>query len=423
MTVQEFELPEPFMDLLDDGPRYFCYHGGRGAAKSHSIAGALVYMGYNRPLRMGCYREIQKSIQASVKKLLDDKIDGMGLRGFYNSTEYSISAQNGSEFIFGGLRTNPESIKSTEGLDFAWVEEADKCSQSSLEILTPTLRKPGSKLIFSFNRRNESDPVDKMFLGGTPPPKSLVRQVNWRDNPWFPQELHDEMEWLKGRDYDKYLHVWEGQPLRRSQARVFNNWVVNDLDDVMPKDCVPRFGADWGFASDPTVLMKAYVWGRTLYIRNEAWRVRCEIDDTPALFAGSDERDPPRWRNRNGYPGIPGAARGRIVADSARPETISYMRARGFNITNARKGPNSVIDGIEFLQSFDIVLHPDCKHAEDELTLFSYKTDPVTDEVLSELADKDNHTIDAIRYALEGVRRRTAGKVSRFAPQLIGVEE
>lgn len=418
MTEHALEIPRAFRELWTPS-RYKVYHGGRGSGKSHSVAAALVQQGYDRTLRIGCYREIQKSIAGSVKKLLDDKIVEMGLSGFYSSTEYAIRGQNGTEFMFGGLRTNPDSIKSTEGLDIAWVEEADKCSQPSLDILTPTLRKPGSEIWFTFNRKNTTDPVDKMFLGGAPPPNSIIRKVNWRENPWFPTELETEMLWLKGRDIDKWLHVWEGEPLKRSQSRVFNNWRIDDIDAAMPVGCVPRFGGDWGFAQDPTVLIKAFVWDRTLYIRNEAWKVRCEIDDTPALFAGNDERVPPRWQNRHKYPGVPGAARSRIVADSARPETISYMKARGFDIMSARKGANSVVDGIEFMQSFDIVIHPDCKHVEDEMTLYSYRVDPMTDEVLSELADKENHTIDACRYALEGVRRRSGTLIAITPPEII----
>lgn len=374
--------------------------------------------GAEQPLRWLCAREIQKSIQASVKQLLEDKIIAAGLgprqsggNGYYQITDRSITGGDGrTEFLFAGLRSNPDNVKSMEGLDGAWVEEANNVSKRSIELLTPTLRKPNSEIWFSWNRRMTSDPVDNMFLGGEPPPDSIVRQVNWRDNPWFPDVLKTELEWDKGRDYDKYLHVWEGSPVIRSEARVFNNWRVEDIDEMLPGDCIPRLGADWGFSIDPTVLIECYVFDRILYFRREVWKIRAEIDETPALFAGSDTREPPRWTNLHGHSGLETVRKGfQIVADSARPETISYMKKRNFKIIAAKKGPGSIQDGIEFMKTYDIVVHPDCPHVTDELTFYSFKVDPLTDEVLPVLEDKKNHTIDSCRYAVENLRRNVGG--------------
>ncbi len=427
---QTLELPPKF-DTIWTPSRYKAWHGGRGGAKSHSAAAALVTMGSVRPMRILCCREIQRSLSASVKQLLDDKIALLGLghgpggNGLYRSTERSIVGQNGTQFLFAGLRTNPDSIKSMEALDLAWIEEANTVSQTSLQLLTPTLRKPGSEIWATWNRRNKKDPVDNMFLGGTPPPRSIVTEVNWRDNPWFPDVLYEEMMWDKSRDHDKWLHVWEGHPIIRSEARVFQNWRVEDLDHLVPDGCVVRLGADWGFAVDPTVLVECYVFGRTLYFRREAYKVKCEIDETPSLFAGTDVReDDPRWTNPHGHTGFQSVRdHTRIVADSARPETISYMAKRGFNIVRARKGAGSVEEGVEFMKSYDIVVHPDCVHVQDELAYYSYKEDPLTDEVLSILADRHNHTIDACRYALEGVRRHDRGPTATVGPEVITLDE
>jgi len=402
--VAEINIPEAF-DFLFEPSRYKAAHGGRGSAKSHSFASALVLRGVQRPTRWLFCREIQKSLATSVHQLLRDKIDDHGLGAAYRVTKDGIRGPNGTHFLFAGLRTNPDSIKSMEGLDGAWVEEADRVSQASLDLLLPTVRKEGSEIWFSWNRRNESDPVDQLFLGGTPPPGSIVRQVNWRDNPFFPSVLREEMYWMKERDRDKWAHVWEGEPLRLSEARVFKNWREDDLDDQVPEDCVARWGSDWGFSIDPTVLVKMYRWGRTLYIAREAWKIGCEIDDIPSLFAGSDSHVPPRWENKRKHKGVEGVMSGQIVADSARPETISYLRHRGFNIKGAIKGARSIEEGIEFINSHDVVVHPDCKHVVNELDLYSYKVDKQTDEILPELEDKDNHTIDSIRYGLEGDRR------------------
>jgi len=392
------------------------------------MASVLVTKGVERPLRVGCYREIQKSIGTSVKRLLDDKIDLLGLRGAYHSTEYKIVGPNGTEFLFGGLRTNAESIKSTEGLDVAWIEEANTVSAASLELLKPTVRKDDSELWYGWNRRFATDPVDNMFLSPdhAPPPRSWVQRINWRQNPWFPKVLIDEMEYDKARDFDKYLHVWEGQLLERSSARVFNNWTVEDMDEEIEKmGLIARVGSDWGFSNDPTCAVELYVdqARRLIYIKNEVYQLKCKIDDTAALLKGDDNRDPSdqRWENRYGNPGLPAIRDGaRIIADGARPELIAHLQDRGFNIKRAKKGPNSIREGVDFMQSYDIVVHPRCKHTEQELTWYKYKTDKLTDEITNELEDKHNHVIDSCRYALEDIRHNQQGSgLSTFIPELI----
>lgn len=382
--------------------RYRAAYGGRGSAKSHSFCGALVLKAAQRPLRIGCYREIQRSIRDSVKRLLDDKIADAGLGGFYDSTDTEIRGANGSLFIFNGLRTNPDAVKSTEGLDIAAVFEANKVSKRSWELLIPTVRKTGSEIWAEWNPEFATDPVDEMFRGeGGAPPGAIVRQVNWDQNPFFPEVLKQELEWDRKRDPEKYAHIWMGEYQHHSEARVFKNWTVEAFE--RPAGTVFRLGADWGFAIDPVVLVRCSIEGKRLYIDYEAYMVGCEIDQTPDLF----DR-------------VPESRKWFITADSARPETISYMQKHGYpKINHAAKGKGSVEEGIAFLQSYDIVVHPRCKHVIDELTLYRYKKDPLTDEVLPVLEDKDNHTIDALRYACEGVRKAAAvGKPINVRPQI-----
>ncbi|OYV42562.1 MAG: hypothetical protein B7X10_06600 [Burkholderiales bacterium 21-58-4] len=175
--------------------------------------------------------------------------------------------------------------------------------------------------------------------------------------------------------------------MRNSEARVFKRWRIEEFD-VHP-EAVIRQGADWGFASDPSVLVQSYILGRTMYVPYEAYMVGCEINNLPDLFLQ-----------------LPDAEKWFITADSARPETVSYMKNHGFpRIGAAVKGAKSVEEGVEWLKSFDIVVHPRCRHTIDELTLYSYKTDPLTGKVLPVLEDKHNHVIDALRYANEGARR------------------
>lgn len=388
------QLPEAFRFLwatqADDGKpvRTRAAFGGRGSAKSHSFALALILKAAERKLRVGCYREVQRSIRDSVKRLLDDKIGAAGLKDFYQSTDAEIRGANGSLFIFNGLRTNPDAVKSTEGLDIAAVFEANKVSQRSWDLLIPTVRAPGSEIWAEWNPEFPTDPVDVLFRSeGGAPPGSIVRRVNWNDNPFFPDVLRQEMEWAKARDPDKYAHIWLGEYQRNSETRVFRNWSVEEFE--RPAGTVYRLGADWGYAIDPSVLVRCSIDGNRLYVDHEAYMIGCEITQLPDLF----DR-------------VPESRKWFITADSARPETISHMRKHGYpKINPAIKGARSLEEGVAFLQAFDIIVHPRCTHVIDELTLYSYKTDPLTGAVLPLLEDKHNHCIDSLRYACEGARR------------------
>lgn len=371
------------------GPvRYKGAHGGRGSGKSHAFAEMLVVRAATaRGFRAACVREVQKSLKNSVKLLVEDKIRALGVAHLFEILEAEIRTPGGGVIMFQGMQNHTaDSIKSLEGFDVAWVEEAQSLSQRSLDLLRPTIRKPGSELWFSWNPAKPTDPVDVLLRGDNPPADSVVIEVNWNHNPYLPAELKADLEDDRRRDPDKFLHVWEGHYSLNSEARVFRNWKVQEFD--APRDAVHRFGADWGFAVDPTVLVRCHVEGRELFVDYEAWQVGCEIDKTPALFDT-----------------IEGARKFLIRADSARPETVSYMKRQGFRITPAIKGQGSIEDGVEFLRSFDIVVHPRCAKVIEELTLYAYKVDEHTGEILPFLDDKNNHTIDALRYALEELRR------------------
>ena len=395
MTIQ---LPKWSECLFDESARYIAVKGGRGSGKSRSVATALNLRAAAKPLRILCVREIQKSIRDSSKRLLDDDAERNGLAGFYTSLETEVRGANGSLFLFAGLRSNIDSIKSMEGIDICWVEEAQSVSKTSLETLIPTIRKPGSQIIFTWNPKHETDPIEEMFGREDLPPDTRLKTVNYIDNPWFPDVLQKEADYDLKRDPEKYNHVWMGGYLRNSESRVFRNWTVEEFE--APADALFRLGADWGFASDPSVLVRCHIVGRKLFIDYEAHMVGCEIMDLPSLFMS-----------------VPGAEKWPITADSARPETISHMRNNGFpKIQAAVKGPKSIEDGIEWLKSFDIVVHPRCRHTIDELTMYSYKTDPLTQLVLPLLEDKNNHIIDALRYACEGARRANIVRPTFVAP-------
>lgn len=395
----DLATPRVFLPLLRPA-RYKGARGGRGGAKSHFVAERLIASCFERHQRIACLREYQSSIKESVKTLLEDKIAQFGQEHEFEVTESEIRRPaNGSLIVFKGLHdyvSKPgggpaAGIKSLEGFTQAWVEEAQTISKRSLEILTPTFRgRPNNptkpEMWFTWNPGRETDPIEQFFNENEGDSDFVCVHSTFADNPWFEASgLRRDMERDRARDPAKYAHVWLGQYLTRSEAQVFRNWSIEEFET--PDDARLFYGADWGFANDPTTLVRCWIRGHDLFVDHEAYAVGCRIEQTPALFLT-----------------VPGAKKWHIRADSARPETIDYMRGRGFKIVPAIKGKDSVEDGIEFLKTYDITIHPRCQYTIGEFITYSWKVDPRTDEVLPQLVDKNNHCIDALRYALEEER-------------------
>lgn len=400
MSVLSIDTPAVYEPLLVPA-RYKGAWGGRGSAKSHFFAGLWLEENVSQKLDFVCLRETLKSLEFSVKKLLESKVEQHNAGAYFDIQDRRIKSVHGGVTIFEGMQNHTaDSIKSLEGFDRAWFEEAQNASNSSLTLLRPTIRKTGSELWFSWNPDLDTDPIDVLLRGDELPPGAVVVKANYMDNPMLPEELRLEMEFDRRRDPDKYAHVWLGEYRRNSEARVFRNWKIEEFD--RPAGTIHRLGADWGFSVDPSVLVRCDIEGNRLYVDYEAYAIGCEIVNLPELFMGVPESE--KWP---------------ITADSARPETISHMQRNGFpKIRPAIKGAKSLEEGVEFLKSFDIVVHPRCIHTIDELTLYSYKTDPLTGLVLPILADKDNHMIDALRYACEGARRAANAKPAPLKPKL-----
>lgn len=423
-----------FAPLLGDS-RYQVAKGGRGAGRSNFFAEKLVERCIERqPTSGACIREVQKSLRFSAKRVIEKKIRDFKATDSFTILDNEIRTPGGGVIIFQGMQNHTaESVQSLEDFDVAWCEEARSLSQRSLDLLRPTIRKTGSELWFSYNPKLPKDPIDLFFSGMFPDYNKAVTgynkeadavfvHSNWYDNPWFPDELRKEKDYDFKRDKDKYQHTWLGGYQRSSTAAVFRNWKVSEFET--PRGCRFYFGGDWGFSVDPAVAMRCFFgrWedeaagivipddnARTLFFDYEAYQIGCEIDHIPALFAGDDKIHAPNtpfyWPNPKGKPGIPDILKWPIIADSQRPDTISYLKNRGFSIEAAVKGARSVEEGVEFLQSYNIVVHPRCVHTADEFASYSYKVDEKTDEVLPVLADKDNHVIDSARYAIEKKRR------------------
>lgn len=371
----EIRTPKVYLPLLKPS-RYKGVWGGRAGGKSWAMAELLIERHLMFPgTHSVCIREVQASLEQSVKRLLENKIQQMGVGNYFQVQDTKIHTPGNGLIIFIGMQNHTaESIKSLESYDTAWVEEAQVLSQRSLDLLRPTIRKEGSEIWFSWNPRDPKDPVDQ-FLRANPPSNAIVVKVNYYDNPWLPSVLLEEIEIDRKRDPDKFRHIWLGEYWNQGNARVFKNWTVEEFES--PVGGIYRFGADWGYAEDPSVLVRSRLDGRRFYIDYEAYMVGCEIDMLPDLFDT-----------------VPGSRKFFITADSARPETISYMQRHGFpKMVKAKKGKNSVEDGIEFLKSYDIVVHPRCEHVIEELGRYSWKVDPLTNAVLPILEDKNNHCI------------------------------
>ena len=382
-NVLQIQLPDKLKFLLSEKHRYKVAYGGRASGKSYSMILASLARAMEKKVRILCVRQFQNSIADSVHKLIADTVYRLKLEKYFVITQSSIRCINGSEFIFKGIHNNVQEIKSLEGIDIAVCEEAQNVPDDSWEVLIPTIRKEGSEIWICFNPQMEDDATYRRFVKNPPPDcKSVL--INYTDNPWCPEVMKKEAENCKAADRAKYEHIWLGHTVLETDAQIFKGKF--ELLDFEAEDFTEfYYGADWGFANDPTALVRCFIEDNCLYIDYESFGVGVEIDELPQLFKK-----------------VPESSKWKIRADCARPETISYMARHGYNCVAAEKWQGSVEDGIEFLRSFDkIYIHPRCKHLYEEFKYYSYKKDRVSGDILPIVVDAWNHGIDAIRYALQ----------------------
>ena len=381
----------PIFEPLLESKRYKGAKGGRGSGKSHFFAECIIeIMLINPDARIVCIREIQRSLKFSSKALIESKINSLGVSEYFEITLTEIRAKRGNGLIiFQGMQDHTaDSIKSLEGFDVAWVEEAQNLSKRSLELLRPTIRKESSELWFSWNPENETDAVDSFFKqmqenGAT---DFVLIHANFNNNPFLPAELFNEQEYDRRYNPSTYEHIWLGGYNTKSNALIFKGKfrVESFSADGLGN---PYHGLDFGFANDPTAAVRCYIHDRKLYISHEAGAVGLELDYTAEFLKE-------RIENIHKYV---------IRADNARPESISYLKRHGLSmITPTIKGKGSIEDGIEFIRSFEaIIIHERCVETAREFRLYSYKTDPHSGDILPQILDENNHYIDALRYALE----------------------
>lgn len=430
----DFAVFPVFEPLEREDCTYFGAHGGRGSGKTHYFGDRVVNDCLDiRGTAAACIREVQRTLGQSSKRLIESKIRSRGLEGAAGFKIFKdvIEAPGDGIISFIGMQDHTaDSIKSLEDYRIFWWDEAQNASAYSLKILRPTMRHQYSRFYASWNPKHAPDPehpdasIDGLFRLGDPallPGGGICVEANYTDNCYLPMQTRLERRYDHAhRIPEDYQHIWLGKYQTRSEARVFHNWSVQDY--VTPANAEFLFGGDFGFSVDPTVLLRMFVGrfdpngtpvadsnARHLFIDCESYAVGCDIDYTPALWAGEAVAGIDNaWGNKNplNYRGIEGADRWVITADSSNPQAISYLQRHGLPRVKASiKGKGSIEEGVEFLKAYTIIIHPRCKHAIDEFTFYSYKTDPKTERVLPVLDDKKNHVIDSARYAVEDKRR------------------
>lgn len=345
-SLAEVRLPA-YAGRLWEPARHYALHGGRGGGKSHTIAKHLLITGAERTQRIGCGREYQRNIAESVKQLLDDQIAELGLSDRYESTDREIRGlRNDTIITFLGVWRNPQGVKSMEGYDAFWGEEANRFSGQSVRVLVPTLRKEGSRFFWSWNPEYEHDPIDKMFRGGAgPPPQSAVIRVDWRDNPWFPVVLREQMEFDYASDPDQADHVWGGGYIKAIEGAYFAAQLRSAREQarvtVLAADPNYQIRAYWDLGrNDATAIWIAQFLGDQINVIDY-----CEgVGQAPGYYFS--------WLRGNGYDGclcvLPhdGAS---IHPDN--PVSMSYeMQARqaGFQVRVVRnQGPGAAMQRVD----------------------------------------------------------------------------
>lgn len=341
LDLREVRLPA-WARQFEPPSRYKVCHGGRAAGRSWTFSRKLILRCLEQPTRALCCRELLYTIRDSVHQLLVDQIEEMGVTHMWKITDNTLRTADGYSYpIYRGLRGNAQEIKSLEGIQICWVEEGQSVSEDSWKWLIPTIREPDSEIWITMNRHLLTDPTDLRFIQN-PPPNAIVAHINYDQNPWFPEVLKQEMEHDRTVDFDRYRHIWLGEPVLHTDAMVLAGKVFcEEFTPGIDWDG-PYFGADWGYSIDPTAVTKSWIYGRNLYIEHEAWGRQVDMDALPGLFDT-----------------VPDIRRHTIRGDKSRPETIAWMVKHGFNVQPAIQAPGSVEDGISQLRGFErIIVHP-----------------------------------------------------------------
>lgn len=382
--------PEKFVPLWTDYFEHYAFFGGRGGAKSHSVAEYLVLAGHSKKERIVCGRQYQNTMRDSVKELIETKIRKFGLEKYHKITETEIiNLRTGTRYTFLGMDRNPDSAKSLEGATIFWGEEAQTFTETSVEIIIPTIRALGSRMIWTWNPRLRTDPVDYMFRNKTfIPENSYIAHVNYDDNPYFySTRMPSERRRAERVDYQRYRHIWLGEYDENPDQVVFRSWSVGRPTVPMPNSAIGLMAIDFGYSVDPTAVIKLYLipeWD-CIYVQQEAVAHRVTNSMLPSFVDT-----------------VYGARDNIIRADSSRPETIEYLNSKGFSVVGSLKGAGSIKNGINFLQGYHVLIDPLCPMTAHEFEHYKWKMAADRKTILP-IPDNNqaDHCIDAIRYAVE----------------------
>jgi len=396
----DFRFPEKVQPLFDQiiHPElrlpYAVLVGGRGSGKSESVGRYCIIRAMQSQTLILCARESQNSLTDSVHALLSDIIKSHNLEHIFTIERDKIfNKLNGSKFIFKGMRQDAGHLRSMTGVDIVWIEEAQYIGRAGFTSLDDTIRKDGSQIIMVLNPRYSDDPIYADFVS-IPRNDTLKININIMDNKFATDVSRAKARRMMENNYDEYLHVYCGELKEASDALIFKGkYEVREFPEP-PRGTIFYHGADWGFSQDPNAIIRAFKDGENLCVDYSVFGYQTEIEELPKLF------------NQ-----IPGIKYHEVRADNARPETISFMQSKGFNVVPCDKGKGSVEDGIERLRGFNkIVIHPRCVDLIDEFRNYSYKIDqhridPKTgrEKITTVIRDDYNHGIDALRYATEGL--------------------
>lgn len=398
-TTSEIRLPDKFRRLFQGPARYRCAYGGRGSSKTRSFAVMSAVYAYKYPINVLCAREFQNSLDESsfeeVRKAIESH---QFLKYSFEVGKKYIYGPHGNRYYFSGLSRGLDSVKSKAAIGVAWVDEGEGISDPSFRKLFPTVRGDipslgfNSEIWLGWNPESVDSPIHTRFRINTPDNCRIIK-INYTDNPWFPASLREDMEHDFRVDSDMAAHTWLGEIITRSEAQVFNGkWKV-DRFEVMDADGKtgegwegPYQGVDFGFSTDPFAAVRLWIKGRDLFVEYAVTKLRLENDDTAT------------WVNRK----IPRFEKYVIRADSAEPKSISYLSRKGLpRITASKKWPNSIVQGIKYMRSFDnIIIHERAVDIIKEARLYSHKIDKRTQDILPDIADANNHCWDACRYAI-----------------------
>jgi len=394
--VSNAQFPVKLACLFDPAKsRYRVLYGGRGGAKSWGVARALLIKAAKEPLRILCAREYMTSMRDSVHKLLCDQIIDLGLQSFYEITQASIRGKNGSEFSFVGLKNNVANVKSYEGVDICWVEEAQTVTRLSWNVLVPTVRKPDSEIWITFNPELETDETYQRFVIHRPE-NAMVAKVNWNDNPWFPDTLKLEMESLKARDPEAHRTVWEGFCRQTVDGAIFAKEVqLAELENRItrvPYDATKPVHAvfDLGWADATAIWFVQFIGMETRLIRYME-----DNQQTISYYLAEMQKF--------GYVydtlWLPHDAQNKTLAANGR-SIEEIVRAAGHKTRIIDKTP--VVDSINAARTIFRSCYFDRENCYDGLQClrhYRYEVDPDTKQFSrNPLHDQYSHGADAFRY-------------------------